>query len=297
MKTVRDIMSPIVYCLDENTFLPEAAKALRDRGISGAPVINADKQYVGVISQTDINAKFAKCMEDENSFKAGWVEGRVPSLESVMVKDIMTRQVLRISADATIEELGKSLLVGGVHRLLVAEEGEVVGIVSTTDLIHGFLNPRSENESDVRRPGRQPYLFETALSMGEDAVYVKGSFGEELALEPPPEFGGKGQFMSPEDIFVASISSCLCLTFKEFAKRANLEVHEYKCRAIGRLEGDGVSQRFTRVDLYPRIKVSGSVEQTERILTQAKLRCLVGRSSDVIAVLHPKIECVPFQEI
>ena len=127
MKTVHAIMSPIVYCLDENTFLPEAAKALRDRGISGAPVINAEKQYVGVISQTDINAKFAKCMEDENSFKAGWVEGRVPSLESVMVKDIMTREVLRISADASLEELGKSLLVGGVHRLLVVDEGEVVG--------------------------------------------------------------------------------------------------------------------------------------------------------------------------
>ena len=59
MKTVHDIMSPIVFCLDENTFLPEAAKSLRDRGISGAPVINAEKQYVGVISQTDINAKFA----------------------------------------------------------------------------------------------------------------------------------------------------------------------------------------------------------------------------------------------
>lgn len=297
MKVVRDIMSPIVYCVEETSFLPEVAKVLKDKDITGVPVLDSDGQYVGVVSQTDINAKYAASLDVETSLQAGWTEGAFPDMDSIMVRDIMSRDVLRISADASLEELGRSLLVGGVHRLMVVEESEVVGIVSTTDLIHGFINPESDSNKGPTRPGRRPYLFETELEMGEESVQIRGSFGEEISLEPPPEFGGSGRYMSPEDLFVASISSCLCLTFKEFAKRANLKIHEFKCRAIGRLEGDGVSQRFTRVDLYPRIKVTGSINQVEQILSQAKLRCLVGRSSDVICVLHPKIETQPLQEI
>lgn len=297
MKTVRDIMSPVVFCLEDTAFLPEASQSLRNHSISGAPVVNSDNEYVGVLSQTDINSKIASLFEDDMSAERLLDQGVPADLQSVRVRDVMSDQILKVSAEASLEELGQALLVGGVHRLLVADGDEIVGLVSTTDLIHGFLSPEGEPGREPARPTPKPYLFETELTLDEGVVRLKSAFGSELALEPPPEFGGVGRHMSPEDLFVASISSCLCLTFNEFAKKARLNILEYKCRAIGRLEGDGVSQRFTRVDLYPRIKVAGSAERTEQVLTQAKLRCLVGRSSDVIAVLHPKIEEHPLQEI
>ncbi|MCA9780130.1 MAG: OsmC family protein, partial [Candidatus Eremiobacteraeota bacterium] len=78
-------------------------------------------------------------------------------------------------------------------------------------------------------------------------------------------------------------------TFKEFATKAGEKIEKMSCRAIGRLEGDGTGLRFSRVDLYPKITVSGSVEKAEKLLQQAKLRCLVGRSADVFVMLHPEI--------
>ena len=54
MKTVRDIMNPVVICLEHSAFLPEAAQQLRERGISGAPVINADGDYVRYADGTQI---------------------------------------------------------------------------------------------------------------------------------------------------------------------------------------------------------------------------------------------------
>lgn len=296
MKTVRDIMSPVVFCLEESAFLPEAAQSLRDHAISGAPVINGEGQYVGVVSQTDINSKIASVFESDMSVDRFLDQALPTDLQSVRVKDIMSTRLLRISAQSSLEELGNALLVGGVHRLLVAEDDNVIGLVTTTDLIHGLLSPERNSEREPGRPTPKPYLFETELAFDEGAVRLKSAFGSEITLEPPPEFGGTGRYMSPEDLFVASLSACLCLTFQDLAKRARLNVLSYKCRAIGRLEGDGVSQRFTRIDLYPRIVVEGSAERAEQVLTQAKLRCLVGRSSDVIAVLHSKIESGSFQE-
>lgn len=289
MKTVRDIMSPIVYCVQESDFLPEAAHALQKHSVSGVPVVNSKKEYVGLLSLSDINARLASTMVGDYPLDA-LSEQSTPSMDSVQVRDIMTRDLLKIPADASLQELGQSLIIGGVHRLLVVDEGEIVGLVSTTDLIHGFINPHSSTTPALHRPVRKPYLFETELTLTGSEVRVTSSFGNEIALEPPPEFGGSGNHSSPEDLFIASISSCLSLTFADLAKKANLTVLEYKCRSIGRLEGDGMGLRFTRVDLYPRIVVEGPAEKAEVILSQAKLRCLVSRSSDVIAVVHPKIE-------
>lgn len=290
MKTVRDIMSPVVYCVRDTAFLIEAAAELRKHTISGAPVVDEDGEYVGVISQSDISAKFAGAIADVSTFQSMLEDDIAPDMESVMVKDVMTTHLLKISIDADLKEVGQALLIAGVHRLLVVDQGTVVGLVTTTDLIHGFIEPEFSSVEQLSKPVRKPYLFETELSFSDNVVQITSSFGNEMQLEPPPEFGGTGKHSSPEDLFVASISSCLCLTFADFAKRRKMEIVEYKCRAIGRLEGDGVSQRFTRVDLYPRVKVKGSRDLAGQLLEQAKLRCLVGRSSDVAVVLHAKVE-------
>ena len=288
MKTVRDIMNPVVICLEHSAFLPEAAQQLRERGISGAPVINADGDYVGLLSITDINSVMAQDMDDKDSMQK-ILEGDIPrDIASLQVKEVMTPHILRISANATLEELGQTLLIAGVHRLMVADNDEIIGLVSTTDLIHGFIHPDRTTDTAVPSRPHTPYLFETELHLKGDTLTMSGP-GKDLELEPPPEFGGTGTRFSPEDLFVASIGSCLCLTFKEFMVKAGESVEKMSCRAIGRLEGDGTGLRFSRIDLYPKITVSGSVEKTEKILQQSKLRCLVGRSTDVFVMLHPEI--------
>jgi CBS domain-containing protein/organic hydroperoxide reductase OsmC/OhrA len=291
MKTVRDIMSPVVVCLEHSAFLPEAATKLRANSISGAPVINNEGDYVGVLSQTDINSVLARDLDDKNGMQKV-LEGDIPrDLQSLQVKEVMTPHILRISADATLKELGQTLLIAGVHRLMVSDDDEVIGLVSTTDLIHGFLSPdKSNGERQPKRP-HTPYLFETELRLDGDSLVMSGP-GKDVELEAPPEFGGSGTRFSPEDLFVASIGSCMCLTFKEFAAKAGETVESMTCRAIGRLEGDGTGLRFSRVDLYPKITVTGSVEKAEKLLQQAKLRCLVGRSADVFVMMHPEINLV-----
>lgn len=290
MRIVRDIMSPIVFCVEETASLPEAAQALHRRSISGAPVINDRGEYVGIVSQTDINARLAEAAADNQDKPPSVDDCSRSDIETALVRQIMSANLLKVSADATLEELGESLLIAGVHRMLVVDGGEVVGLVSTTDLIHGFLNPEGLVSRRPRRPTRKPYLFETELTFNEGVVRLNASSGSEILIEQPPEFGGQGRHATPEDLLVASLNSCLCLTFAEFARDAGLVVKEYNCRAIGRLEGDGVSLRFTRIDLYPQIIVDGALEKAEKVLDRARMQCLISRSTSIAAVVHPRIE-------
>ena len=95
MKTVRDIMNPVVICLEHSAFLPEAAQQLRERGISGAPVINADGDYVGLLSITDINSVMARDMDDKESMQK-ILEGDIPrDIASLQVKEVMTPHISR----------------------------------------------------------------------------------------------------------------------------------------------------------------------------------------------------------
>lgn len=291
MKTVREIMSPVVITLKASMFLPEAASALQKHGISGAPVVDRDGNYIGFLSQTDVSAELAGSATDKASFQA-ILEGDLPSdLDSIQVKEVMTTGILKISADASLEELGQSLIQAGVHRLLATDGDEIVGLVSTTDLVHTFIySDKKETEAAPKSSERRPYLYENEVVQENGITKLTTTNGAVMDLEPPQEFGGSGKLVSPEELFIASINSCLSMTFREFARAARIGVNSYSCRAVGRLEGDGTSLRFARVDLYPEIEVnSGSEKRTEQILDQAKLRCLVGRSVDVVAVIHPKI--------
>ena len=47
----------------------------------------------------------------------------------------MTRKVSSIEPTAHVRELARRLLEEGVHRMLVMEEGRLVGVVTTTDLV------------------------------------------------------------------------------------------------------------------------------------------------------------------
>ena len=50
----RDIMTTEVECVRTGTNLRELERILLEKGITGAPVIDADGKLLGVISQTDL---------------------------------------------------------------------------------------------------------------------------------------------------------------------------------------------------------------------------------------------------
>ncbi len=55
-----------------------------------------------------------------------------------MVKDVMTREVIAIEADADAFDAFKLIASDDVGRLIVVDRGRMVGIVSRTDLVRSI---------------------------------------------------------------------------------------------------------------------------------------------------------------
>jgi CBS domain-containing protein len=55
-------------------------------------------------------------------------------LDELEVSKVMTKELISVQPEAPVSEAAKLIVKHGVHRLVVMDDGNVVGLLSTTDL-------------------------------------------------------------------------------------------------------------------------------------------------------------------
>lgn len=107
----------------------------------------------------------------------------------------------------------------------------------------------------------------------------------------PPEFKGEAGVWTPEDLFVASVNTCVMATFVAFAERQKLSVIAYSCEAEGLIEFVDSGYRFTHLTLRPKVVVqtAEAVAQAEKTVRDAHANCFVSNSILSEVVLEPQI--------
>ncbi len=143
--TVRDVMTVDVYAVAEDTAISTAARLLATRHITGAPVVTSSGRPIGVVSLADlVDPDRDRTQRDGYPLYYQLINGVRTELsdgvavEPGCVADIMSPFVLSIHSSASLRDAAKIMLNDGVHRLLVVEDGGLVGIVTSTDLLRGF---------------------------------------------------------------------------------------------------------------------------------------------------------------
>lgn len=113
---------------------------------------------------------------------------------------------------------------------------------------------------------------------GRDTIILQGV--GELKLSPPPEFGGKGDALSPEEMFMGAINGCLLLTFYYFAKQHAVEVTSYHSEAKGEVEKGKEGFRFVRVAVRAKVIVAKEdlVAKIKEISHLTERFCLISQS-------------------
>jgi CBS domain-containing protein len=174
MKTVRDIMTADVVTLAEHMTLREAIEALSAARVSGAPVV-AGSAVVGVASRTDIlefeasspgvplrregAVEFGEVFmgdatldEDDDTaayFVDRWADSgadvwsRISDtdspewdrLEEHSIAEVMSRKLVAVEPDATVVGVARVMVEKAVHRVLVMDDGNLLGVVSTMDVV------------------------------------------------------------------------------------------------------------------------------------------------------------------
>lgn len=101
-----------------------------------------------------------------------------------------------------------------------------------------------------------------------------------MSVAPPIQFGGDGVRWSPEDLLMASISSCFILSFRAIATASKFEWHAIECVSEGVLDKVDRTIKFTRVVNRAKLIVPSSVDKAaaERMLMKAERACLISNS-------------------
>lgn len=185
---VRDMMSYPVKTVTPETLLGEVEQILLRYGHTGVPVTE-DKYLVGIISRRDV----------DKAIKHG--------LRHAPVKGFMTTKVTTVDVEAPWDEVQRLMVQHDIGRLPVVEEGNVVGIVSRSDvlrLVHGGSVPMEtqlvrERSVAMRQdildlmdllPQEIRRILKAVRDTAEEegcSVYIVGGFVRDLLLFVPTQ--------------------------------------------------------------------------------------------------------------
>lgn len=132
MLKVKDLMTRDLLTVAPNTTIREAAELLATEHVSGAPVVHAGKP-LGMISARDLLEFIAALPADPDAVSGGLEHG---ILDDHTVEEAMTRGPLTtVAPDAPANRAAEIMQAEQIHRLPVVENGKLVGIITTTDLV------------------------------------------------------------------------------------------------------------------------------------------------------------------
>jgi CBS domain-containing protein len=140
-----DIMTHAVHSIRSDMDLREAMLELDERGISGAPVVDERGTLVGVVSQTDIVIYYLG-RDDELTHEGDYYHRASLSGETVKgfqvldtnvprVTEVMSPVTVTAPPETSLRELAKLMVSREIHRVIITQGGDVVGVVSALDLL------------------------------------------------------------------------------------------------------------------------------------------------------------------
>ena len=151
---VSEVMTTDVLTFGPDDNVAEAMQILVERGIDGAPVVDAEGAVVGMLSTADLIVQESRLhFPTVISLLGATLE--LPSakrhfdddLRRVLgstVREVMQGDPITIGVDDTVEEAATLLHDHDVSRLPVVGDGGLVGIVARVDILRGILRDDAE---------------------------------------------------------------------------------------------------------------------------------------------------------
>jgi CBS domain-containing protein len=127
----KEVMTKDVVSVSPETPVTEIVSIMEEKGIKRVLVMEGDK-LVGIVSKLDV----LRCLTGSCEELARKVISKI-SEAPVSVGDIMSCKVVTVKANDSVEDAARLLLEHRISGLPVVDEnGDLVGILSESDLIH-----------------------------------------------------------------------------------------------------------------------------------------------------------------
>src|ERR1700690_2391771 len=163
-----DVMTTDVITVDPDTTVQDLARLLAERGISGAPVVDASGALVGVVSEGDLlhRTEIGTAHRHRERRRSWWLDHFASDLARDYVKshgrtvrDLMTRNVVTVTEDTELADVAALLEAKRIKRVPVVRDGKVTGIISRANIVRavgatkGASAPSSDSDDRLIRAG------------------------------------------------------------------------------------------------------------------------------------------------
>ena len=141
-RSISELMNSDVVSARPGMTVAGVRNLLATRGISGAPVVEASGKILGVVSQSDLvrqteqrttvgeSGRFFTNVDDYRDL------ANLPrDLSDAPVESVMTKEVYTVPRDSSAAVGASIMRERKVHRLLVTDQGVLVGVVTSLDLL------------------------------------------------------------------------------------------------------------------------------------------------------------------
>lgn len=134
MKTnsIIEVMTKNVVCVTPDQYLLDVKHIYEKENFHHHIPVEENGKLVGMVSLIDFmyHISGAGISDDNKVYK------------ELKVKDIMTQKPFYLTTNSTINDVSKVLAEGNFHAVPVLENDNIVGIVSTADIIKHFLSKK-----------------------------------------------------------------------------------------------------------------------------------------------------------
>lgn len=134
--------------IDQDESMAKAAEMLKKHKIRRMPVMKGGK-LVGIISDKDLRSAMASPASSLSIWELHYI------LDRMKVKELMTKNVITVAPETTLEEAAQIMRDKKIGGLPVLEGGKLVGIITETDIFEVFL--------EVMGMGQESSRFEIVL--------------------------------------------------------------------------------------------------------------------------------------
>lgn len=120
--SIRHIMSREVFTLRDTASIDDVIEEMKEKNVGGFPIVNAEDEVVGIVEEKDVVRQIAGAVTGE------------------LVEDLMTADLITITPGTTIKDTCRFMIVNDIRRLPVIQEDELIGLITTTDILRHFAS-------------------------------------------------------------------------------------------------------------------------------------------------------------
>ena len=179
---VYERMSRHPLTVKPETKVDAALKRMREEKVRRFPVVDDNGDLVGIVSDQDLLYAAPSPATSLSIHEMHYLYSRIT------VKQVMTRDVITVDESNPLEEAARIMVDNKVGGLPVMREGELVGLITETDVFKTFMEMMGARDQGVRltllcpdKPGELAALTSAVAGLGGNITSLGTFWGEDAS--------------------------------------------------------------------------------------------------------------------